>query len=643
MTDDSVQDASKFRAHGGALAHIVRLLYASLTIIGILWAAEVQNLLRLVVFREQYLALLLGVGLVAIFLSVKARAGERDGIGVPWFDWLAVAASIAVSGYVVVHYPVLVTEIGATTPDRWGLGALTVFLVLEATRRLLGWVLIWLAVIFILYARFSHLMPGIFNSPSADWDRLGAYLYLDTNAILGLPLTVMAEIVIAFILFGRVLGALKADRFLTDAALAVMGRYRGAPAKVAVGASSLFGTISGSAVSNVMIDGPITIPMMVRSGYAPPVAAAIEAVASTGGQIMPPVMGITAFLIADWLGIPYGDVVIAAALPALLYYVALFVQIDLEAAKHGLVGLPREQIPRLMPILRGGWVFFVPLFILVFTLIELSWEAGRAAIAAVIAAIVIGVLDPRARPSLRTLWNAVCDTGQSVLELVVITAIAGLVIGALQLSGLAFGMSLILVTLAEGNMFLLLLLTALLCIVLGMGMPTAVIYILLAILVAPSLTEFGIEPLAAHLFLFYFGMLSMITPPMCLATFAAATIARCNFWSAGWAGTRLGIVAYIVPFVFVFHPELLMIGAPLDVLLAVASALVGIYFIAASCAGYVFSPVPPLNRVVLFLAGLCMIPSPAQSSIWLALNFGGLLAGLGILVWQKKLAPRAVA
>jgi TRAP transporter 4TM/12TM fusion protein len=453
----------------------------------------------------------------------------------------------------------------------------------------------------------------------------------------------MAEIVIAFILFGRVLGALKADRFLTDAALAVMGRYRGAPAKVAVGASSLFGTISGSAVSNVMIDGPITIPMMVRAGYAPPVAAAIEAVASTGGQIMPPVMGITAFLIADWLGIPYGDVVIAAALPALLYYVALFVQIDLEAAKHGLVGLPREQIPRLMPILRGGWVFFVPLFILVFTLIELSWEAGRAAIAAVIAAIVIGVLDPRARPSLRTLWNAVCDTGQSVLELVVITAIAGLVIGALQLSGLAFGMSLILVTLAQGNMFLLLLLTALLCIVLGMGMPTAVIYILLAILVAPSLTEFGIEPLAAHLFLFYFGMLSMITPPMCLATFAAATIARCNFWSAGWAGTRLGIVAYIVPFVFVFHPELLMIGAPLDVLLAVASALVGIYFIAASCAGYVFSPVPPLNRVVLFLAGLCMIPSPAQSSIWLALNFGGLLAGLGILVWQKKLAPRAVA
>jgi TRAP-type uncharacterized transport system fused permease subunit len=192
-------------------------------------------------------------------------------------------------------------------------------------------------------------------------------------------------------------------------------------------------------------------------------------------------------------------------------------------------------------------------------------------------------------------------------------------------------------------MFLLLLLTAVLCIVLGMGMPTAVIYILLAILVAPSLTEFGIEPLAAHLFLFYFGMLSMITPPMCLATFAAATIARCNFWSAGWAGTRLGIVAYIVPFVFVFHPELLMIGAPLDVLLAVASALVGIYFIAASCAGYVFSPVPPLNRVVLFLAGLCMIPSPAQSSIWLALNFGGLLAGLGILVWQKKLAPRAVA
>ena len=275
------------------------------------------------------------------------------------------------------------------------LGGLAVLLVLEATRRMLGWILIWLAVVFILYARFSHLMPGIFNAPSSDWDRLLAYLYLDTNSMLGLPLTVMAEIVIAFILFGRVLYAMNADKFLTDAALALMGRYRGGPAKVAVGASSLFGTISGSVVSNVVMDGPITIPMMIRAGYPPSMAAAIEAVASTGGQIMPPVMGITAFLIADWLNIPYGEVVVAAALPAIFYYVALFVQVDLEAAKHGLVGLPRAQLPALLPVLRRGWVFIVPIAVLVYTLVVLAWEPGRAAIAAVIVAIPAGMITPR--------------------------------------------------------------------------------------------------------------------------------------------------------------------------------------------------------------------------------------------------------
>jgi len=643
VTDDTAENAGKFRVHAEPLATVVRTLYFLLTVTGILWAGEIQNKIGIAIFREQYLALMLGLGLVAIFLGVKARTREPAGIGVPWHDWLAVVASVVVTGYVVVRYPVLITEIGSTAPDRWALGGIAVLLVLEATRRMLGWILIWLAIVFILYARFSYLMPGIFNAPSSDWDRLGAYLYLDTNAILGLPLTVMAEIVIAFILFGRMLYAMNADKFLTDASLALMGRYRGGPAKVAVGASSLFGTISGSVVSNVVMDGPITIPMMIRTGYTPPMAAAIEAVASTGGQIMPPVMGITAFLIADWLGLPYGDVVIAATLPAIFYYVALFVQVDLEAAKNGLVGLPRAQLPAILPVLRRGWVFILPIAVLIYTLIVLAWEPGRAAIAAVIVAIPAGMMTPETRPTWRKLLDAMCDTGQSVLELVAITAVAGLVIGALQLSGLAFGLSLILVTLAQGNLLVLLVLTAALCFVLGMGMPTAVIYILLAVLVAPTLTDFGILPIAAHLFLFYFGMLSMITPPMCLATFAAATIARCDFWSAGWAGTRLGIVAYIIPFFFVFHPELLMIGKPFEIVLTVLSALVGVMFVAAACAGYQFAPIGAANRAMLFIAGLCLIPSPLDSMLWLAVNIGGLAVGIVIMLWQYRSGARALA
>ena len=615
-----------------------------ITLFGVLWAMQVQHMLELAIFREQYLAFILGIGLVATFLAVKTGKGEREGRGVPWHDWIAAALGLVVTGYIVVEYPRLIQEIAATTPDRWILGTTVVVLVLEATRRLVGWALVWLALTFVFYARFSHLFPGVLYAPSSEWTRLAAYFYIDTNAILGLPLTVMSTIVIAFILFGRILYALDADKILTGIALSTMGRYRGGPAKVAVGASSLFGTISGSVVSNVVMDGPITIPMMTRSGYRPYLAAAIEAVASTGGQIMPPVMGITAFLIADWLSVPYSEVVLAALFPAILYYVALFMQVDLEAAKGGMVGIKPELLPRLGKVLRQGWVFILPFAILIYTLIALAWEPERSAVVATFAALVMGLFQPERRPTLRKIWIAMVETGQTVLDLLAITAVAGLIIGALQVSGLAFGMSLILVTAAAGSMILLLLMTAILSIILGMGMPTAVIYILLAILVAPSLVEFGIPPLAAHLFLFYFGMLSMITPPMCIATFAAATIARCDFWSAGWSGVKLGIVAYIIPFMFIFHPELLLIGEPLDILLAVLATLIGVAFLSVGTVGYLFTAMGWASRTAMVISGLCLVLSPLDSPIGLIVNGAGLVIGTGIALWQRiVVAPAALS
>jgi len=643
VTEDGAQDSGKYRNHRGAFKPLLNFLYFLITLFGVAWAVQVQHMLGLVVFREQYLALMLGIGLVTIFIAVKARKGEPDGGGVPWYDWIGAGLSLITTSYIVVQYPELILDIASTTPDRWGFGAIIVLLILEATRRLVGWILIWLALIFIAYAKYSHLFPGILNAPSTEWARLGAYFYIDTNAVLGLPLTVMSTIIIAFILFGRILYSMNADKFLTGFALAIMGRYRGGPAKVAVGASSLFGTISGSVVSNVVMDGPITIPMMTNSGYKPHMAAAIEAVASTGGQIMPPVMGITAFLIADWLGIAYSEVVIAALFPAVLYYVALFMQVDLEAAKAGLVGLPADRLPQIGQVMRQGWVFILPFGILIYTLIWLAWEPGKSAVAAVFAALVIGFLQPTTRPTLRKIWIAMVETGQTVLDLLVITAVAGLIIGSLQVSGLAFGMSLILVTVAAGSLILLLMMTAGLSFVLGMGMPTAVIYILLAILVAPSLTEFGVPPLAAHLFLFYFGMLSMITPPMCIATFAAATIARCDFWSAGWAGMRLGIVAYIIPFMFVYHPELLLIGEPLNIVLALITALVGVAFLSTGFAGYLFAPMNRISQVLMIIAGLSLIPSPLGSRLWLAVNIGGFVLGIATALRQRMLAAAKVA
>jgi len=633
LAGDSDGDGTgKFRTLAQPLAGVVDGLLASLTIIGCLWALNVHSDFGWVIYTQQYLGLILGIGLAACFLSVKASRGEATERGVPWHDWLAAVASTVATGYMVVGYPAMALDLGSITTERWVLGAVTIVLVLEATRRLIGWALVGLAIVVLLYTGFSHLMPGMLYAPNSDAIRIANYMYLDGNAIFGLPLTVFSTIIITFILFGQTLYALRGDKVLTDVALSVMGRYRGGPAKVAVAGSSLFGTISGSVISNVMTDGPVTIPMMVRTGYKPHVAAAIEAVASNGGQILPPVMGITAFLIADWLNIPYVDVVLAALFPALLYYVALFVQVDLEAARDGLLGLPRASLPAAWPALRRSWVFVAPLSVLVYTLIVANWQPGKSALAAVGVAIVAGALQRETRPTGAALWRAILGTGRMLLDLIAITGVAGVIIGGLQLSGLAFNLSLVLVTIASGSLILLLVITAALCIVLGMGLPTAVIYLLLASLVAPALIEFGVPDLAAHMFLFYFGTMSSITPPLCFATFAAATIAGCDFWKAGWAGVRLAFVAYIIPFVFVLQPELLMIGSAPAIIAALLTTTVGVILIAAAFAGYFVAPLSAARRWLLALSGLCLIPSPAASQVILAVNAAGLAIAAVVLI-----------
>ncbi|MBI2525105.1 MAG: TRAP transporter fused permease subunit [Candidatus Rokubacteria bacterium] len=624
---------SKFRALRGAPRGVERALLSAVTLLGSLWALEVHHHLPWAFFKEQYLGLFLGVSLAAVFVAVKAHAGGRED-RVAWHDWGLAAGGLGVGLYVTLRYPVIAYQLGVLTWDKVALGALAIALVLEAARRLVGWVMVALAAVFILYAKFAWLLPGLLAGKGASWERIAVYLYLDTNGLLGLPLAVTAGMVVAFIFFGQVLYAVGGDRFLTDLAMALMGRYRGGPAKVSVVASSLFGTVSGSAVSNVVVDGPITIPMMKRSGYAPHVAAAIEAVASTGGQIMPPVMGVAAFLIAEFLSLPYSEVALAAVIPALLYYLALFVQVDLEAASHGLVGLPARDLPRLRDVLRRGWSFLIPLGVLVYTLMIASWEAGKAGMAAVIATLVVGALQWEDRLTPARLWRAIEEAGRVLLDIVAITAVAGFVIGVLQLSGLGFKFSLLLVTVAGGSALGLLALTAVVCIILGMGMPTAIVYIMLAVLVGPALVQLGIAPLGAHLFLFYFGMLSMITPPVCLATYAAASIARSDFMKTGWTGMRLGIVAYVVPFVFAFHPSLLMQGSVAEIVLAAASAAGGVILLGTGCAGHLFRALSWPRRGAAALAGLLLIPPPS-SGPWLAANLAGLALGIafGVSEW----------
>jgi TRAP transporter 4TM/12TM fusion protein len=632
MSDELAASPDRFRTLTGTPAKVLRTLLISLTVLGSLWALEVHNHFEITFFKQQYLALFLALALGSVFIAVKAYP-KQPGDGVPWYDWLLALGGLAIGLYVTVLYPTIAYRLGILSPDRWIFGGLALILILEATRRVAGGTLTWLALGVILYTRFAEWMPGIFYSKSASWARIASYLYLDSNGMLGLPIDVAAGVVVAFILFGQALYAVGGDKFLTDLALIATGRYRGGPAKVSVVSSALFGTVSGSAVANVVVDGAITIPLMKSTGFPAHLAAAIEAVASNGGQITPPVMGAAAFLMAEFLNIPYGQIALAAAIPAALYYLALFTQIDLESAKRGLLGLPAEQIPKFRNVIRLGWVFLIPLTILIYTLMIENWEAGKSGMFAVIAVFIVGAIQKETRPSFKKIVNAFEETGKILLDIAVITALAGIVIGALHLSGFTFKISLLLVTLSGNNVFLLLLITALGCLFLGLPLPTTVVYITLAVLAAPALVQLGIPPLAAHLFLFYFGMVSLITPPDCLPVYIAASIARANFWQTGWTAMRLGIAAYIVPFIFALHPPLIFIGTAKEIIVAIFTAVVGVVLLATGCAGYLFRPLSWLKRGLLWLAAL-MLLLPAWSDAWLIADFAGFVLAGAIVAWE---------
>ena len=643
MSDDAPASATKFRSLSGAVRFVEQFLLCSLTLLGSLWALGIHHYLPWAFFNQQYLGLFLALGLASIFIAVKGRAKEA-GDHVPWYDWFFAAAGLAVGLYVTVFYPTIAYRLGVLTPDRWILGGLAVLLVLEATRRVAGGTLAWIALACVLYAKFAYLFPSLLYAKGSSWARIATYLYLDSGGILGVPLDVAATVLVAFIFFGQALYAVGGDKFLIDVALVVMGRFRGGSAKVSIVSSGLFGMVSGSAVANVAVNGAISIPMMKRAGYPAHIAAAIEAVASTGGQIMPPVMGAAAFLIAEFLNITYGQVALAAAIPACLYYLALFVQVDLEAAKNGLTGLPAAQIPEFRAVMRRGWIFLIPLFVLVYALMIADWDAAKSGMAAVIAVFVVGALQKDTRPTLRGIQKSLYETGKTMLDIIAITALAGLVIGTLQLSAIAFKLSLLLVTISGGHAFLLLLLTALGCLFLGLPLPTTVVYIMLAVLAGPALVQVGILPLAAHLFLFYFGMISLITPPDCLPVYVAAAIAKANFWKTGWTGMRLGIAAYVVPFVFAFHPALILVGTAGEIVVAIVTASLGIFLIAAGCAGYLFRPLSWFKCGVFWIAGLVLL-LPHWSGVWLIANALGCLLGLAVVLWEwnKRSVPELPA
>ncbi len=650
---------SKYRRLKGFPRLLEVAILSSLTFTGALWAVDLAGFLELAILREQYLGLFWAQILSAVFLLVPAsRRAARD--RVPWYDWIAVALSLTVGLNVMFFYPTLLYTSAIATPDKVLLGVASLVLLIEGTRRQVGTALLVILLFFLTYGATAEYWPGLLNGSAATLPRLAIYLYLDTNALLGVPMGVAATIVLSFILLGQALFATGGGAFFTNLAMASMGRFRGGPAKIAVVASTLFGTISGTAVSNVVTTGIITIPMMRNNGYRKETAAAVEAVASTGGQIMPPVMGAAAFLMAEFLEISYGEVVLAALVPALLYYFLLFIQVDLEAAKHGLAGLPADQLPKAGPVMWEGWKFLLPLAVLIYVLFWLNFPPGKAGLTAV-GAVMVVALFPRLSRSravaeagglmgwvlgglaafvTKAFWILV-DTGRALLEIGIITGIAGIIIGVLNLSGLGFSVSFAMEQIGGNSLIILLLLTAVLCIVLGMGMPTASVYILLAVLIAPALEKLGLEPIAAHLFIFYFGLLSMITPPVAIASYAAAALAGSDPMRTAWSSVKLGAMAYIVPFIFIFSQELLLRGPILEILWSIASTALGAFLVGVGLAGYLFRSLRWLPRMVLMVCACALFfhhGFAGNMGYWL--NAGGALVGLALIAAERNLARR---
>ena len=596
-------------------------------------------------FAEQFAAAAFGIGLALTFLRFrfKNRSVAESGYGgatgpMPWYDWLLFAASLIVCGYLTVHFPRLTAIANIINTETLTISVVVTLLTLEAVRRTIGWSLVIILLALAAYALLGHLVPGQLQGRNVETGELFTYLNLDNNGLLGIVLQITVIVIIPFVLMGQLLMRSGGSNFFNDAAIALMGRYRGGAAKMAVVGSSLFGMISGIAAANTVAVGIVTIPLMKRSGMSPRLAGAVEACASNGGQLMPPVMGAVAFVMADFLQIPYKEVAIAAILPSVMYYAALFIQADLEAARYGFGKIEEAKIPRIGKVLAKGWLFLVPFAVLIYTMFWLNLEPEYAAMAASAAIIVLGFAfgyDGK-RMKLRDLWDAVVETASGLCEILVISAAAGFIMGLFQVSGLAFAFAAYLVQLGGQSLILLLILAAVVSIILGMGLPTIGVYVMLAVLIAPALVKVGVPPLAAHLFILYFGMMSLITPPVAPAAYVAAAIAQAPSMATGWTAMRFGWSSYIVPFLFVYSPAILMKGSVLDIVTVTISSLFGIWLICAAMTGYFVKTMDWKMRVAFALAGIMLLSPHQVSELLLWINILGAAAGMVLIAYELK-------
>ncbi|CEP69192.1 TRAP C4-dicarboxylate transport system permease DctM subunit [Moorella glycerini] len=618
----------KWRKIAGLLFGIGGVLYVIVVVTFNLMILELQ----LPIFTSLFLALAF-----CRYPVVKSSDGRPKRWGEA-IDLALVFLSFIICWYQITNYKALIfIRPGMPNVADTVMGLIAIILVLEAVRRATGWVLVVISAFFLFYAFFGYLFPPLIAHRGYELGRVASTIYLTKGGIYGTPIQVMLQYVTLFVSFGAILEVSGGAQFLIDLAKVVVGRITGGLGMIAVVASSLMGMISGSAVANVATTGCVTIPAMKKGGYEPHFAGTVETLASTGGQLVPPIMGAAAFLIADALGIPYLKVAIAAIIPSLLYYFACFAAIYLYARHHGLQGEKGENLPKINTIILRIY-YLIPVIVIILLLIKGFSPTLAGFLGVLITGVICFLSKWKEGPvaGLVNLFRGLENASRELSSLIPISATAGIVVGVITLTGLGPRLGSVLVTIAGDQVFLLLVLVAIVALIMGMGMPTTAVYIVLAALVVPALVQMKVNALAAHLFVFYYGMLSMITPPVALAAYAAAAIAQCPPNKVGWTAFKVGIPLYVIPFVFIRYPALLLQEPLREAIWPTIAGAIGVFFIAAGLEGYLAQKLVIWKRVFALIGGILLLDAGLITDI-----IGGILI-IVVLASEFMETPRAL-
>ena len=607
---------------------VISLFAFMITFTAVFWSSGAPLWFDWRVYPEQILLVALAFALAVAFLT---RPGSLHSLSI-----ILAILSLLFGSWLAIRFPVLSENVFYHPTEAFVVSLLGIVLILEAVRRTMGWSLIVILGLVCLYALFSSNFSGPLQSRSISPDRLLKFLVLDSASLAGAALTIAVAVVVPFLILAQLLLATGGAKFFSDFSLAIAGRKRGGAGKIAILGSAFFGSVSGSAVSNVASTGAITIPMMKDGGYQKETAGAIEAAASTGGQLMPPIMGAAAFLLAENLQANYIDVMKAALIPSILYYISLFMFADLEAGRRQIDRVPEHMIPNLSAVIKRGWFVFIPFALILIALFNFNLRPETAALVAVLSFIIISLFlrYDGSKLEISLFLKSFISAGKAAVEIILICAIAGMIIGLVARSGLSFGLGFFLVQLGKSSLLLLLIVTAVVCIVMGMGLPTVGVYLLLASLAAPPLVELGLNPMAAHLFVLYFGMLSMLTPPVAIAAFVAANLAKADAMRTALEAVRIGWPAYLIPFIFVATPELLLNGSLPMIVIVLVKSLIGVAIITSGIVGFWKVELNSFERLLLMISGIIvLLPlSLADEIAWLF--FGSVLLTFGVY-WRS--------